>query len=352
MIFPIGNPIVDKVNEVRNTVAPVTKPVGDAFGAAVEKVESGARAAADKAKSGASAVADGADSVATAAGEVVVAAIDGGPRPLEENKDADQIAKRYFGDSVDFSLVELNESSALVTANQHFNNSARPFVWGNTINFDNKINFDDPAEVGTFLHEMTHVWQFQQTGVLSTGEGVVLAGKDFLGESVYSLDDVPIDPSNPESFLDLTTEQQAEVVRGHYYLTTYEDLTGIRDGGSFQHLPQDLQDKIDADIATIEGEPRFRDLTGHERPGSLHSFSGDDLQPFIDLINDTEPKGEIFSEVNEALLPGGLIQGEGLDVGLAVGKAAVREVGDGIDFVENAGEDLVRRLIPARPFGL
>ena len=163
MVFPGGNPIIDAVNSVGDAVSTVTKPVSDAFGAAV-----------DRARGTGGEIVDGTASVAGAA-------FDGdGARSLNAEEEA--IAREYFGDSIDYSQVTINESSALVEINglHPDNSSGRPFVAGNTIHFDHELDLNHPADRGTFLHEMTHVWQFQSTRGLDTtreGDRAIHAGR-------------------------------------------------------------------------------------------------------------------------------------------------------------------------------
>ncbi|MEM9627570.1 MAG: hypothetical protein AAGA21_15130 [Pseudomonadota bacterium] len=341
MFFPIGNPIVDKINEVRDAVVPVTKPIGDAFGAAVDRARDVGNAVGEAGRSVVDKVESKAIGAAEAAGKVGLAALIDGERGLTD--DEQELAKQYFGDSIDYDRVVINEYSVPATANEYFGNeNPRPFAAGNTVHFPNGIDFSDPKQRSTFLHEMTHVWQFQSSkGASTTFEGLALTRQ---GNDAYRLDNVDIDPSNPESFHDLTIEQQAEIVRGHYLLSIGEPV-----------------------------HSRYRELAEHKdspigSDGKPQGFTAADLDPFIQEIQTFRPREGIGAEVDEFVdeTAGDLLAGDltgatlevaegGLEVGREVGEAAAGEVvdtaGDGVDFLENARDELTRRLFPTRPFG-
>jgi len=355
LLFSGLSKITDAISDVKDAVAPVTRPVGDAFNAAVDRARSTAGSAAN---------------IAADVSSVVGAALDGdGARPLSAKEEA--IAREYFGDSIDYDRVQINESSALAVGNKHFpgNDSSRPFVAGNTINFPSEINLDDPIERSTFLHEVTHVWQFQSTrGIGTTIEGIQLGSQD--QREVYRLDNVDIDPSNLEAFHDLNIEKQAEIVRGHFLLSEHDRLTKLESDPSLS--PAELSD-VRSRIARIEGHGRFKDLSDHkdspkDASGDPIGFTASDLDPFIDEIQSTRPRDGIAAERDEAIdeivdkVLGGnpvgaaveTVEG-GLEVGREVGEAAydqAAEVAGGArDAVENFGEEITRRIVPRPPFG-
>jgi len=362
LFIPGLNPVADAINRAKEAVAPVTSPIKERFDNAFDKVKSGVNAVA----------------------EIGEAATNEGPRPLNAEEIA--VAKEYFGESIDYDRVQINESSAISVGNKHLNENgrSRPFVIGNTINYPREIDLNDPVQRSTFLHEVTHVWQFQSTkGVGTTVEGGVLALQD-QGE-VYRLDNVDIDPNNPEAFHDLSIEKQAEIVRGHFLLSEHENLEAERDnlnkvvgnpfvGADQQNNARSRIAEIDSDIDKIEGHGRFKELSSHkdtplDSRGKHIGFTASDLDPFIKEINDTRPREGIAAEASEAFdeITGEALGGdqvgayletaEGVvEVGREVGKVALEETGETIIAgAEKADETFsdIKDLVTGRrfPFG-
>ena len=76
-------------------------------------------------------------------------------RPLSDEELA--LSKTYFGDTIDYKLVRVHPSANL-TANK----LALAYVSFNTINHWRPISRD------VFIHEMMHVWQYQNLGAIYT----------------------------------------------------------------------------------------------------------------------------------------------------------------------------------------
>lgn len=72
-------------------------------------------------------------------------------RPL--NKTELEISKKYFGDTINYKIVRVH-SNARFTANK----LALAYVSFNTVNHYKAISID------VFIHEMMHVWQYQNLG--------------------------------------------------------------------------------------------------------------------------------------------------------------------------------------------
>ncbi len=82
--------------------------------------------------------------------------------------------------------------------------------------------------------------------------------------------------------------------------------------------------KINADIREIEAKGAFRDL-------SNAGIDAEDLEPFIELIQNTEPSEGIVAELEEGLdefLASGGDPREIVEGGLEVGEVAIRETGE------------------------
>ena len=78
------------------------------------------------------------------------------------------LARTAFGDRIDYGKVHVVEGGALnIPAHLAFLNGNPAITMGSTIHFKRGYSddFSDPAtERHSFMHEMTHVWQWQQLG--------------------------------------------------------------------------------------------------------------------------------------------------------------------------------------------
>jgi hypothetical protein len=70
------------------------------------------------------------------------------------------------------------------------------------------------ANAGTFIHEMTHVMQYQN-GVAVLGEGFGLQTAKIMSLGIYDPYKFTYDPSR--SFRSYNIEQQGDIARGIYY---------------------------------------------------------------------------------------------------------------------------------------
>ncbi len=78
------------------------------------------------------------------------------------------ILRRIFHESIDYDVIRL-----VVGKSGVFDINDRPFTKGNTIYM--KDRYSDPRSLdgeGLLVHEVTHVWQFQNKGVRYIGEAV------------------------------------------------------------------------------------------------------------------------------------------------------------------------------------
>ena len=277
------------------------------------------------------------------------AALDSGSRPLsDEERD---IAEEHFGDSIDLDRITINESSALSEANQYFpgNNGSRPFVVGNTINYPEDIDLSDPGERGTFIHELVHVWQFQNT----EGVNVQIKGAQLATDPEnYEIDTSLLNDTDnfPEEF---NIEQQAEIVRGYYLLQRHEELKAEK----FDLFSDPVSDHseqievIDEEIEQIENIGLFNDLNDD-------GITTTELEPFIEKIQSYTPQEGVVAELNEAadeFLESGanpieIVEG-GFEVGREIGEIALEETGNTIIDGVHAADDFIDDVKRFNPFG-
>jgi len=221
-----------------------------------------------------------------------------GKRPLTGEER--EIVEEYFGESIDLDRVTINEFSVGANVNALFNeNGSRPYVIGNTVNYSRPINLDNPVERSTFLHEMTHVWQYQNTrGPGVQLDGAVFEADDFLfneekGQQ-YIIDTTKLD--DVDNFHDFNIEQQAEVVRGYDLLQRHAELTNELDmAGRWGHtLTADEIKTIESDIKEIEEVGTYKRL-------NAAGVQPDDLEKFIEEIQSHRPANDgIAYEASEA----------------------------------------------------
>ena len=336
MVFPVLDKIIKPISDVRDAVAPVTAPLGDAFDAAVGGVR-------DAARKGRDAGAEAAEAVVSVGEALLV----DNERPLNAEERA--LAEEYFGEAIDLDKVVLNQSSALVAANEYLpgNSSSRPFVLGNTINFNHELDLNDPADRGIFLHELTHVWQFQSTeGINTQIQGAQLASDS----DNYVIDTALLDPDHPENLHDFNIEQQAETVSGHFLLTEHARLTEL---ASHPSLTSEERSAVETDLDFIEGQRLYNNLTDN-------GITAEGLEPFLAEIRSFKPRDGVVAEANEAVyeITDDLLDADFVGAGLegVEGTAEVaREAGEDIvegatDAAESFGEEIWRRIVP-RPFG-
>jgi len=123
-----------------------------------------------------------------------------------------ELLRSMYGDSIDYSKVVIKQGN--LGAIEWFD-SDRPFVIGNTIYIPSKswayLGADGSLEDNTLVHEMMHVWQYQNGGI------------DYLSKAIYTQ---LWGPSNPKGIGNDT---------GYYY---NQDVV---DGKPFEKLSPEQQ---------------------------------------------------------------------------------------------------------------
>jgi hypothetical protein len=136
-------------------------------------------------------------------------------------------AEALFGDSMDYTEIAIANGSALGVI---VDGNTRAFVpdGQSTIYFSNDAYSDDFSATdtsifnkGTFVHELTHVFQ-NQNEIDPGGVERAIALKENGGDP-GKLYDYILDPN--KGFLDYNVEQQAEIVKDYYFDTELPPLT-------------------------------------------------------------------------------------------------------------------------------
>jgi hypothetical protein len=118
---------------------------------------------------------------------------------------------QIFGDSIDYDLVKVNSHSTW--ANKKF---ALAYVSFNIINYKKKIKKE------TFIHELMHVWQFQNYGSIYIARAIKAQlskeGYDYGGvENLYQ------GMLCGKKLVEFNFEQQADIIEDYYKLTQAKD---------------------------------------------------------------------------------------------------------------------------------
>lgn len=123
------------------------------------------------------------------------------------------LAQGVFGNSIDFSRVRLIPTNVLEYR-----------TVGNTTRVPRDFTIKDPEMAQTFIHEMTHVWQYQQGGTsyLSVSLATQIVAQAAHGNRNFAYA-YTIAPRS--SFFDFTPEQQALIVEN--YFAMLRDRTAI-----------------------------------------------------------------------------------------------------------------------------
>ena len=132
-------------------------------------------------------------------------------RSLKEDEMA--MLRSIYGDSIDYSKVQIKEGKAGLISTF---NPDRPFVVGNTIYVPSGSMSED-----TLVHEMMHVWQYQNGGVDYMGKAVAAQwwgpADPTGGSRGYFYDD---DVVAGKPFEKLNPEQQAELIEDAFSATS------------------------------------------------------------------------------------------------------------------------------------
>ena len=147
-------------------------------------------------------------------------------RPLAENET--NIGKEIFGDSIDFSIVRIDEQARLGTKK-----IALAYVSFNTINYRKKIKNE------IFIHELMHIWQYQHFGSMYIGRAIKAQrskeGYDYGG--VANLYKVLL---RGGSLLEFNFEQQADIVEDYYKILKKPDVGGPMMNNIYEYFMKDL----------------------------------------------------------------------------------------------------------------
>jgi Domain of unknown function (DUF4157) len=170
-----------------------------------------------------------------------------GTRPLSENEE--ETAGLIFGGSIDYEQVRIKNGG--------------PLTWiypgvtiGHIISFP-RDNYDENSreDRALFLHEMTHVWQYEHIGLSYIPRA--------LYEEIFQPDAYTVHYDAEKNFLDYDVEEQAEIV-AEYYLTQKSEyefyIQDFKAPGEVYFLYEDIH--LNFNLNEIGTEPKFDLLIG------------------------------------------------------------------------------------------
>lgn len=143
------------------------------------------------------------------------AAVSAAKPPASKQATAQEIeaARTIFGNKIDYSKVKIITGKDMTLWGRILTWNGKAVVWGNKIYFPNDKNgeskFDFSKNPGWYMHELTHVYQFQSRGWSYVPKS--LWDQLTKGDGAYDYQLVP-----GKAFRDYGIEQQADIVRDYY----------------------------------------------------------------------------------------------------------------------------------------
>lgn len=113
------------------------------------------------------------------------------------------VARTVFGNSIDYNMVRFDEHSLMAAI-------GRTHVTGHIIN--STSNIDDQ----TMIHELTHVWQYENRGLIYIPEALDAQGQDDGGYEFGGLDGLRAAKAAGHTFAHFNPEQQGHIVETYF----------------------------------------------------------------------------------------------------------------------------------------
>ncbi|MBI4801326.1 MAG: hypothetical protein HY796_02270 [Elusimicrobia bacterium] len=126
-----------------------------------------------------------------------------------------ETAKKMFGDTIDYGKVKIITGKGMTFWGKILTLTGKAVVWGNTIYFpndkDGNSRYDPELDSDWLMHEMTHIYQRQNDGLLY----ILKAIWEHLikGDAAYEYLNV-LAPD--KAFKDYGVEQQAAIIQDYY----------------------------------------------------------------------------------------------------------------------------------------
>lgn len=123
-------------------------------------------------------------------------------RPLSEREL--MLARPIFNNNIDYNRILINNKARLISPKV-----AVAYVTFNTIHYHSILSDD------VFIHEMTHIWQYQHFGSIYISKALK-AQKNVEGYNYGGVEGLYHAVNTGKKLLDFNFEQQAEIIEGHF----------------------------------------------------------------------------------------------------------------------------------------
>lgn len=279
------------------------------------------------------------------------------------------IAKSVFGDSINLDLVRIDEQARSVHAAKEVDNGEinRPFTTFHT------INTWGPIDRSTLIHELTHVWQYEQDGAIYIPQA--LQGQH--SDTGYSYTIQALEnhrAANQGLTVDFNREQQAQIIEDYYAKRESGNLQQESELASYTFFVREVsslyQSASESRVleagdthlvllgnAAIDGigNDRGNEITGNDASNHLAGLAGNDRllgRAGTDELNGGEGEDRLFGGSEDDILLGGagddlLVGGAGNDTltgGTGKDQFGFLTSGEGIDSIQDfsVADDVIR----------
>ncbi len=179
-------------------------------------------------------------------------------RPLTDGERT--LARTVFGDSIDYDTVKIHDTK-MHSFHPHrcaITPNGEMFAYGC---FENDYSKLSASKRAFFIHEMVHVWQFQNNILNPVKEAIKESLKhnfNYEKSYEYTLD-------KTKDLVSYGMEQQASIVEDHFLLYR-ENVAGIPRRMQNGHLPEGTRKELyEAVLAKFLADPKYARKTGKEQ---------------------------------------------------------------------------------------
>ncbi|MGL5083778.1 MAG: S8 family serine peptidase [Microcoleaceae cyanobacterium] len=144
-----------------------------------------------------------------------------------------EIARSVFGDSINYSLVRIDEWSISVPIARVIDGADRnrPYTTFHTINTWGGMSD------ATLIHELTHVWQYENEGAIYIPEAIAAQNSD-AGYDYGGVTELQNQMNSGEGLMSFNREQQAHIVEDYYDIR--EDDSNDVNLPTYTHFVQEV----------------------------------------------------------------------------------------------------------------
>jgi hypothetical protein len=165
-------------------------------------------------------------------------------------------ASSVFGSSVDFSLVRIDTHSLMVFIAKKFKgySKGREFTTFHTINGE-----EGNITIDTLIHELTHVWQYQQVGAIYMPQAIHAQGTPE-GYDYGGVTELQARKAAGQGIRTFNREQQAQIVQDYFRIRKkLRPMVGtgtIADLPLYAHFVKEVSTLSEQDLASWVPSPK------------------------------------------------------------------------------------------------